>query len=127
MNSLYFALVMSMIFMPIGRKLGWSLSRNVLFRFDVSQNKSLVISIGWSVLVLISVLLLINYFNPYWVVKWTLGYALGMYVANPCFGLINEATIPQGRERERYEIINTIPQIFYLVCALIFEVMSNFF
>jgi hypothetical protein len=88
----------AIIFMYIGRKLGWSLSRAVLY--TSSPVTSGIISAIWGVGVAFLIFSLIRWQHPNIILKIIMGYALGWYVAIPNFGLFHEGSIPDyAKER----------------------------
>jgi len=114
--------------MPIGRKVGWSLSKKVLYRYDLSLNVVLIIACAWAIFVFASDVALIYLFQPHWVIKWIFGYALGTYVSSPNFGLVYESVFKYGNEieQERHEMIKNIPQALFILVVVIYEAVMYF-
>src|SRR3989442_8671983 len=83
---------LSLVFMYLGRRLGWALSKNVLY--PLPEPTSGLISIIWGGLIALAVRLLIEWQHPHVALKIIFGFMLGAYVAIPNFGLFNETTIP---------------------------------
>ncbi len=103
---------MTLIFMYIGRKLGWTLSRTVLY--TAPPVVSGVASAIWGVGVAFLMFCLIRWQEPNIVLKIIMGYALGWYVAIPNFGLLQESSIPE-EAKPRHLMISTWPIVAYLV------------
>lgn len=127
MNSLYFVIIMMLVFSQVGRKIGWALSKKFVYGLEITLEKALVFAFGWCVLIFVLDTMIINYFHPYWIVKWIFGYALGAYVASPNFGLVDENTIPIEYEKNKSQIVQTLPQALFIVLAIVYEVYINFF
>jgi hypothetical protein len=77
--------------MYVGRKLGWALSKSVLYTAPLAA--SIVLCVVWGVAVAAAIRGLIDWQQPGAVLRWIMGYALGGYVAIPNFGLLNEAIV----------------------------------
>jgi hypothetical protein len=126
MQSLYFALVMLVIFNLTGRKLGWFLSKNYLYKFDVSYFQAIFITVIWVCMVFSSVIFLINFFHPNLIIKIIFGYGAGLYVAIPNFGLLNESSIPEfGSEKDKHLAISHVPSYLFLILVIGYEVVVN--
>jgi hypothetical protein len=101
--------------MYVGRKLGWPLSRSILY--TTSLPASIVLCIIWGVAVAAAIRGLIDWQQPGAVLRWIMGYALGAYVAIPNFGLLNEATIPP-EARDRHLLVSTLPTVAYIASSV---------
>ncbi|MDA3876782.1 MAG: hypothetical protein PF483_06810 [Halothiobacillus sp.] len=113
----------AVIFMYVGRKVGWSLSRHVLARSHVPS--AFVFALVWGVLVAALMYVLIQWQSPNVVLRWIMGYALASYVAIPNFGLVK---IPPGVDPSREyisTILSTVPLILYII-AMAALVLSGF-
>lgn len=101
---------LTVLFMYLGRKLGWALSRRVLYR--ASTVFAVIAAIAWGEVVAVSVFGLIDWQRPGTVLKWVMGYALGAYVAIPNSGLVIDASIPP-ESRSRHIIVSNLPVAVY--------------
>jgi hypothetical protein len=100
------------IFMYVGRKIGWSLSKSVLY--TASPVVAGIVSAIWGVGVAVSMFCLIRWQVPNLVLKIIMGYALGGYVSIPNFGLFQEGSILE-EAKPRHLMISTWPPVAYLV------------
>ena len=102
----------ALVFMMIGRRIGWGFSKALLYPAPVVLSFIGVviwgIGVGWSMSGLI------GWLHPNAVVKWIMGFALGSYVAIPNYGLFQESSIPDDA-RIRHEMITWVPLIAYAV------------
>ncbi len=98
--------------MYIGRKVGWILSKAVLYTGSTAL--ILPLCVGWGGLVALLVYGLIEWQQPGLLLKIIMGYALGAYVSIPNFGLLNEATIPDSA-RLRHTLVSGLPLLTYIV------------
>lgn len=104
----------AIIFMYIGRKIGWAISKGALY--TTSTGTAIVACVIWGCAVALSIFGLIRWQEPNIILKIIMGYALGGYVAVPNFGLVNQATIPeQGMSRHR--LISSVPFITYTITS----------
>lgn len=102
-------------FMYIGRKLGWALSRAVLYTMPIPA--SILICVLWGVAIAAAIRGLIILLEPIFILRWIMGYALGAYVAIPNFGLLDESTIPHHAQR-RHLLISLLPSLAYIASSL---------
>ena len=109
--------LIALVGMYPGRRLGWMLSRDVLY----SASSAVVIGlcIIWGAAIAYLVHLLIDWQHPQWVLKIIFGFALGAYVSIPNYGLVAEATIPQ-KNIKRHELISLLPQCIYILSSVCF-------
>jgi hypothetical protein len=105
--------------MYIGRRIGWFVSKNILYQTPLTL--CIILCFLWGVLIAYSIHYLIQWQNPNIILKIIMGYCLGGYVASPNNGLIAESTIPESG-RLRHELINLIPTLTYLVTLVILEI-----
>lgn len=106
----------AVVFMYIGRKVGWGLSKRVLVRAHIPS--TFVFAIAWGAFVAGLMYALIQWQSPNVVLRWVMGYALGSYVAIPNFGLVK---IPPGVDPRRENvttILSTVPLIVYVIAML---------
>ncbi len=102
----------SLLLMYLGRKVGWAISKKVLYPAHAAI--VLPLCVGWGAIVALLILALIRWQEPHIMLKIIMGYALGWYVAIPNFGLMDERTIPPW-ERQRHLHVSTLPSITYLL------------
>jgi hypothetical protein len=102
----------ALVFMCVGRSLGWTISR--AFLYPAPMALSVTGTIIWGLLVGVGMSNLIGWLHPGTVVKWILGFALGAYVAIPNYGLFAESTIPDS-DLPRHMMISNWPLVTYVV------------
>lgn len=107
-----FFFFMAVVFMYIGRKIGSTVSKSLLY--TASPVMAGILSAIWGVGVALSMFCLIRWQEPNIVLKLIMGYALGWYVAIPNFGLFQEGSIPE-EAKSRHLMISTWPPVAYLV------------
>lgn len=100
------------VFMMVGRKVGWTLSRGVFY--PAPMIVSLIGVVFWGIAVGWSMSGLIGWQHPNALLKWVFGFALAAYVAIPNFGLFNESTIPDEAQ-SKHTMISSVPLIAYIV------------
>ena len=83
-NNIAFVFV-SFVFMMVGRKLGWGLSKAILYTAPVVL--SFIGMVIWGVGVGWSMSGLIGWLHPNVILRWVMGFALGAYIAIPNYGL----------------------------------------
>jgi hypothetical protein len=105
--------LIALLFMYVGRKLGWMLSRAVLYSAPTGVVVSL--SIGWGVLVAFAIRELLNWQQPGLVLRWLFGYWCGGYVAVPDFGLFSPPTMPQEAQSRHHVIVSASSIAFIAV------------
>src|SRR5260370_42439092 len=91
MTSVVF-IVLAFVYMYIGRKIGWVLSRNILY--SASAGVTALLCVGWGVTVASCIHALIALLDPNIMVKVIFGFLLGAYVAIPNYGVVAESSIP---------------------------------
>lgn len=96
--------------MYLGRKLGWALSRRVLYRAPTVF--AVIAAVAWGGGVAGSMFGLIDWQQPGALLKWVMGSALGAYVAIPNFGLVTDASIPP-ESRNRHIMVSNLPVAVY--------------
>ena len=115
MNSLIF-IVLALVFMYIGRKIGWALSRSLLY--PAHAGITALFCVGWGVAVAYGIHALIAWQHPNIIVKVIFGFLLGAYVAVPNYGLVAESTIPP-HAMPKHNMIFTLPVFVYIVALLV--------
>jgi MFS family permease len=108
-------IVIALVGMYIGRRLGWLLSRKTLYITRLAV--VVVLCIVWGLLIAYLVHLLINWQHPYWILKIIFGFALGGYVAMPNVGLVAESSIPPNA-RQRHLLISLLPFWIYVLSSV---------
>ena len=104
-------------FMYVGRKLGWELSKAILYSIPLAG--CMALCIVWGAAVAIAIHGLIEWLHPGVILRWIMGYSLGTYVAVPNFGLLSEANIPQGA-KSRHLLVSVLPTTVYVICSFVF-------
>jgi hypothetical protein len=108
-------LIIAIIGMYAGRRLGWVLSRALLYSSPVASAS--LLCVAWGALVAYLVHLLIGWQHPHWLLKFIFGFALGAYVAMPNFGLVEERTIPPPAFK-RHELVSLLPLCVYVLSSV---------
>ena len=107
----------ALVFMYIGRKLGWALSRRVLYTAPLGG--CILLCVVWGAAIAAALRGLIDWQQPGAVLRWIMGYALGAYVSVPNFGLFNERTMPPGAQ-DRHLLVSTLPTVVYVASSFCF-------
>jgi hypothetical protein len=119
-NNIGFILI-SLVFMTVGRKVGWGLSK-VIF-YPAPAVISFINLIGWGVAVAWGMSSLIGWLQPNVVIRWIMGFALAAYVAVPNYGLLQESSIPDDKQM-RHRMIACVPLIVYVVTEFALRIRS---
>ncbi len=99
----------------LGRKVGWGLSKAILYPGSIGLTVGACIVWGMGVASLLRFGL--NALHPGLVLK-ILGYGAGAYVATPNYGLFMESTLPieiQGK----HQLITSVPFVTFVVASLV--------
>ena len=112
----------ALVFMYVGRKIGWTLSKSVLY--TASPVTTGIVSAIWGMGVAVTMVCLIRWLEPNIVLKIIMGYALGWYVAIPNFGLLQEGSIPE-EAKPRHLMISTWPGVAYLVTIVTLSFLTR--
>jgi hypothetical protein len=107
--------IITLVGMYVGRKIGWLLSKRLLYTSHVGV--SAVLCAVWGVIVAWTVSSLVAWREPGLVLKIIMGYALGCYVSIPNFGLMKAETIPSGITA-RHLMISWLPLIIYAMWSV---------
>jgi hypothetical protein len=107
--------LIALVGMYLGRRLGWLLSRVILY--SAPSVVVVVACIVWGALVAYLIHLLIGWQHPYWILKIIFGFALGGYVAMPNYGLVEESTIPPDAMK-RHELISLLPLWIFILSSV---------
>lgn len=102
------------VFMYVGRKIGWALSKPLYFSPLIGV---LLFSLIWGSAVATSIRGLILWQQPGPILRWIMGYTLGAYVAIPNFGLLNEASVPP-EATSRHVLLKSVPFLTYVVVSI---------
>ena len=111
----------SLVFMVVGRKFGWTLSK--LIFYPAPAVISFISLIGWGAAVGWGMSSLIALLQPNVVLRWIMGFALAAYVAVPNYGLLQESSIPDDKQM-RHMLISWVPLIVYLVTEFALRMRS---
>lgn len=112
----------AIVVMYVGRKVGWALSRAVLYPAPLVVSG--VASAIWGVAVAFVMFSLIQSHSPNLVLKIVMGYALGWYVAIPNYGLFLRAFLPDEAQKH-HSIISTLPPVAYLIGMVLFTLTAR--
>ena len=112
---------MTVVFMYVGRKIGWAISKAVLY--TASMGTAIVVSVIWGAVVAFLMFVMIGVENPNIILKIIMGYALGWYVAVPNFGLIAEGSIPD-EAKPRHILVSTVPSVTYIVAMVVLSLAT---
>ncbi|MCX6343943.1 MAG: hypothetical protein NT018_02570 [Armatimonadetes bacterium] len=82
----------TLAFMFLGRKLGWALSRNILYTAPIILTVALALSWGIGVGLVIHRLIICQ--EPNLILRLIMGYALGAYVAQPIMVCLMNRAFP---------------------------------
>jgi len=102
----------SIVFMYLGRRLGWWLSKASLYGDPLPV--ILVECFIWGGLVAYVIHALIVWHHPYWILKWVFGFGVGSYVSSPDYGLISESTVPE-QAMPRHTLISSLPFVVFII------------
>lgn len=110
----------AMIFLYIGRKVGWALSRGVLY--TASLPTLVLLCVVWGGAVALVVRFGIDAQQPQVVLRWIMGYALGAYVAIPNYGLVDKSTIPD-EALVQDTLMTMVPLLTYIAGSIAMAVI----
>lgn len=99
----------------VGRKLGWALSRSVLYA--APGGVAALACILWGCVVAFAVRAAVTAYQPHIILK-VIAYLEGAYLAIPNYGLIAPATIPPDGVG-RHGIVSNVPLAVYVGSALL--------
>jgi hypothetical protein len=100
----------------IGRKIGWALSRSVLYTY--SWVACVLICFAWAIGLAYGLRLFVLATQPALLLK-IFGYGAGAYIAIPNYRLFDEGTIPES-EMPRHLLIKSVPSVVYIVASVAF-------
>lgn len=100
----------------IGRKLGWIISRNVLYPAPTSL--AVVICALWGIGTAYGFRLMVTDLHPN-IILAIIGFMAGGYISIPNYGLWAESTIPE-RVSTRHTIVSNLPLLVYIVTSILF-------
>jgi len=100
----------------MGRKLGWIISRNVLYSAPTSL--AVLVCILWGMGTAFGFRLVVIGLRPN-IILAIIGFMAGGYISIPNYGLIAESTIPEGVS-VRHEIVSSLPSLVYIVASILF-------
>jgi hypothetical protein len=103
--------------MYVGRRLGWVLSRALLYSSPSAL--AILLCVIWGVLIAFLIHLHIGWLHPHWILKSIFGFAFGAYVSMPNFGLVDESTIPPHAIK-RHELVSLLPLGIYILSSVSF-------
>ena len=109
--------ILAFVFLCVGRKIGWTLSRRYLYTTP-SYGGAVIACAMWGLAVAVIIFALIRWQDPNMILKIIMGYALGGYVAIPNFGLIKKETIHNGA-KPRHDLISNLPIVAYSISIVV--------
>lgn len=115
-------ILLTIIGMLIGRKLGWVISKHFLYK--TSNIISVLLCILWGISIAYLMYLLIIWQNPNIALKIIFGYCLGAYVSIPNYGLVNQSTIPENELAREY-MIKLLPLLIFIVSSIFFAITKT--
>ena len=121
MNNFYFFII-TFIGMYIGRKIGWVLSRSILYNPKISHISTALICLLFGILVALLIHLSIYWQHPNIVMSIIFGYILGVYVSIPNYGLLDKSTIPETK-KFHHNLIGTTSVLSYIIAIIFFEII----
>ena len=108
--------------MYIGRKIGWVLSRSILYNPKISHISTALICLLFGILVALLIHLSIYWQHPNIVMSIIFGYILGVYVSIPNYGLLDKSTIPETK-KFHHNLIGTTSVLSYIIAIIFFEII----
>jgi len=110
-------IIVAIVGMLIARKIGWSISKLLLY--PLTMIFSAILCFIWGIIIAFLIAELISWQNPYIIIKIIFGYGLGAYVAVPNYGLISETTISRS-ELSKHYMIKLLPLSSYIIFSIVF-------
>ena len=112
--------ILTFMFMFICRKVGWGLSKSVLY--TSSMIISIFCCVAWGIFVALTIHKLIMWQEPGLILRIIMGYALGAYVSIPNYGLLVEGSIPD-HALSQHTMISNIPLVVYIMALFAFRLL----
>jgi hypothetical protein len=102
--------------MVMGRKIGWALSRALLYSSGWAL--CIVLCLVWAVGVAYGLRLFILSTHPGWLLK-LYGYGASAYVSVPNYGLIDAASV-SAQQRPRHDFLSGLPLLIFFAASVVF-------
>lgn len=100
----------------IGRKLGWIISRNVLYHAPTSL--AVMICVIWGIGTAYMLRMAVTGLHPN-IILAIIGFMAGGYISVPNYGLIAESIIPDSG-KTRHHVVSNLPFLVYIVASVLF-------
>jgi hypothetical protein len=114
-DAAIFIFVSLFVVMYIGRKVGWAISKSVLYAAPTLV--AILLCLMWGGLIAVIIQLVLDFFRPTIVLALIFGYGMGAYVSVPNFGLFASVP-PQAEGREM--LIQIMPFLTYVTLSITF-------
>lgn len=113
-------LFISIVVLYLGRKIGWLISKKILYR--TAEPLGGILSIIWGGGVAFVIRHLIDWQHPNLVVKIIMGYMLGAYVSVLNFGLLDESTVPSATI-PKHKALSVLPLLAYVATSILLSLL----
>ena len=116
-----FAIIVLVSIVPF-RRMGWFISKNFLYRTNITI--VIIASIFWGILISYLIHKLIIWQNPGLIIKIILGYGFGAYLSVPDYGLFNENTLSE-EATIKHTIITFVSLGIFILSSIVFAFLDS--